>query len=136
VPQRYHRVWVESVVDGEGIALDIAFGVAPPHDDNDNNGSRRGEVHDWTKPVYLILHGLNGRSDEEYVKEFVVRKTGEGHTCIVMIARGLMDTPVRGWNVFHGARTSDIELTSSLIHTALHTHHQHPSTHTPNSSPV
>ena len=75
---------MESTHDREAVALDIAFGGA------------RGGAHDGAKPVYLILHGLNGGSDEEYVREFVVRKTGEGHTCIVMIARGLMDTPVRG----------------------------------------
>jgi len=105
--QTYHRVWVENTYDREAVALDIAFGA-------------RDGVHDGTKPVYLVLHGLNGGSDEEYVREFVVRKTAEGHTCIVMIARGLMDTPVRGWNVFHGARTLDIETSSKAIRKAIH----------------
>lgn len=105
--QSYQRVWVDNTYDREAVALDIAFGTD-------------GGVHDVTKPVFLILHGLNGGSHEEYVREFVVKKTREGHTCIVMIARGLMDTPVRGWNVFHGARTLDIENSSRAIRKALH----------------
>jgi len=98
---KYHRVWVENTIDYEAVALDIAF----PHDG----------VHSSTKPIILILHGLNGGSHEEYVKEFVMRRTKEGHTCIVMIARGLMDTPVLGWNVFHGARISDVNAASEVI---------------------
>merc|ERR1719223_240089 len=30
-----------------------------------------------------------------------------------------MDTPVRGWNVFHGARTSDLDSSSQAIQKAL-----------------
>ena len=86
--QNYYRVWVEINHDDEAVALDIAF---PPD-----------KVHSSEKPVILILHGLNGGSSEEYVREFVASRTREGHTCVVMIARGLMDTPVVGWNVFHG----------------------------------
>jgi predicted alpha/beta-fold hydrolase len=36
-----------------------------------------------------------------------------------MVARGLMDTPVRGWNVFHGARTTDIEAVAHAVRKAL-----------------
>jgi hypothetical protein len=90
--QNYHRVWVEIPHDDEAVALDIAF---PPDG-----------VHSSEKPVILVLHGLNGGSNEEYVREFVASRTREGHTCVVMIARGLMDTPVAGWNVFHGGNFS------------------------------
>jgi predicted alpha/beta-fold hydrolase len=103
--QTYVRVWVPSEVDNEAVALDIAF---PPD----------GE-HSVEKPVFLILHGLNGGSHEEYVRELVVRRTNEGFTCAVMIARGMMDTPVFGWNVFHGARISDVEVTAKMLRKAL-----------------
>lgn len=103
--QEYYRLWVQNEVDPEAVAIDIAF---PP------NG-----VHSTVKPIYLILHGLNGGSHEEYVREFVVRRVREGNTCIVMIARGLMDTPVFGWNVFHGARITDVDATAKAIRKGL-----------------
>lgn len=87
----YTRVWLP-LDDGEVAALDIGFPEAG---------------HDVTKPLYLILHGLNGGSQEGYVQDFTWRRTGEGSTVVVMIARGLGDLPIRGWDVFHGARFSD-----------------------------
>lgn len=36
-----------------------------------------------------------------------------------MVARGLMDLPVRGWNIFHGARTSDVHEASWAIRRAV-----------------
>ena len=78
----YERVWVQNEIDKEAVALDIRFPV--------------DGIHDEEKPLFLILHGLNGGSHEDYVLEFVRRRMNEGHTCIVMIARGLMDTPVIG----------------------------------------
>jgi hypothetical protein len=87
----YTRVWLP-LDDGEVTALDIGFPEAG---------------HDVTKPLYLILHGLNGGSQEGYVQDFTWRRTGEGSTVVVMIARGLGDLPIRGWDVFHGARFSD-----------------------------
>mmetsp|Transcript_2561 Transcript_2561/g.3653 ORF Transcript_2561/g.3653 Transcript_2561/m.3653 type:complete len:622 (+) Transcript_2561:40-1905(+) len=99
--QIYHRVWVQNKVDHEAVALDIKF---------PSSG-----VHSTNKPIFFILHGLNGGSHEEYVREFVGRRTVEGHTCIVMVARGLMDTPVVGWNVFHGARITDVEVSAEAV---------------------
>ena len=101
----YRRVWAHNPEDDEYVALDVAF-----PDDN---------VHHVGKPVYMILHGLNGGSSEEYMREFVWRRTQENSTCIVMVARGLMDTPVMQWNVFHGARISDIHSASGYIRKAL-----------------
>jgi predicted alpha/beta-fold hydrolase len=104
---KYHRLWVQSEVDPEAVAIDIAF---PP------DGVHRS---DKDKPVYLILHGLSGGSHEEYVRELAVRRTREGHTCIVMIARGMMDTPIFGWNIFHGARITDVDASAKAIRKAL-----------------
>jgi len=105
--QTYQRLWVQSQHDDESVAIDIAF---PPDG-----------VHSSTKPVYLVLHGLNGGSHEEYVREFVVRRVSEGHTCVVMIARGLMDTPVFGFNVFHGARITDVDDSAKAIRKGIET---------------
>lgn len=99
--QQYIRVYVTNPFDGEHIALDIAF----PYDAFNYGAKKMKLVHDSTKPVYLVLHGLNGGSHEEYVKELVKRRRAEGSTVVVMIARGMMDTSMTGWNVFHGART-------------------------------
>jgi predicted alpha/beta-fold hydrolase len=50
---------------------------------------------------------LNGGSQEEYVMEFTHRRNAEGSTVVVMVARGLMDLPLKSWAMFHGARTED-----------------------------
>ena len=98
------RVWLP-LADGEVVALDIAF-------------PKRGHVTD--QPVYLVLHGLNGGSSEEYVKDFALRRTEqEGATVIVMVARGLMDLPIRSMNVFHGARWEDPHQAALAIRKAI-----------------
>mmetsp|Transcript_23545 Transcript_23545/g.36313 ORF Transcript_23545/g.36313 Transcript_23545/m.36313 type:complete len:604 (+) Transcript_23545:125-1936(+) len=100
---RFIRRWVpiEDDTEKEAVALDIAF---PP-----------GGAHNDDRPMYLVLHGLNGGSGEEYIKEFVNRETAKGSTVCVMIARGLMDTPVIGENVFHGARIKDVEAAAKAL---------------------
>lgn len=98
------RVWLP-LADGEVIALDIAL-------------PKCGHVTD--QPVYLVLHGLNGGSSEEYVKDFALRRTEqEGATVIVMVARGLMDLPIRSMNVFHGARWEDPHQAALAIRKAI-----------------
>jgi hypothetical protein len=97
------RVWLP-VDDGEVVAIDISFPATG---------------HDSSKPLYLILHGLNGGSQEEYVKDFAWRRTSEGSTVCVMVARGLMDLPVRGWDVFHGARWTDAHSAAKALRAGL-----------------
>mmetsp|Transcript_6557 Transcript_6557/g.9553 ORF Transcript_6557/g.9553 Transcript_6557/m.9553 type:complete len:647 (-) Transcript_6557:319-2259(-) len=106
--QIYTRVWLSSELVGkeeESVAMDIAF---PPDG-----------IHRTDKPLYLVLHGLNGGSSEEYIKEFVQRRINEGSTVAVMIARGLMNTPVVGWNVFNGARVSDVDASAKALKFAI-----------------
>jgi predicted alpha/beta-fold hydrolase len=102
-PPTWTRVWLP-VHDGEVVALDIAFPVSG---------------HDTSNPVYLVLHGLSGGSQEEYVRDFVVRRVAENATVAVMVARGLMDLPVRGMNVFHGARWEDPHQASLQLRRAI-----------------
>ncbi len=100
----WNRVFLEVQDDkdpvSEFIALDISFPKAG---------------HDPTKPIYFVLHGLHGGSMEEYIRDLTIRRNAENSTVVIMIARGLMDTPIRGWNVFHGARTSDAHTAASVI---------------------
>jgi dienelactone hydrolase len=98
------KVWVPTV-DDEAVRLELAF---PPQ------GGHRPD-----KAVYVVLHGLSGGSQEEFIKDHVHRATARGHTVVIMIARGLMDTPIKGWNVFHGARVTDIEATVGAIRKAI-----------------
>jgi hypothetical protein len=56
---------------------------------------------------------------KEYVRDFIVRRTAEGSTVAVMVARGLMDLPIRGFNCFHGARWEDGHVTSQVIRAAM-----------------
>jgi len=76
-PPDWQRVWLP-LADGEVVALDIAFPV-------------RQQGHSTTQPIYLVLHGLNGGSKEQYVRDFAKRRIQEGSTVAVMVARGLME---------------------------------------------
>lgn len=95
----YQRLWLETV-DHEYVALDVALPVAG---------------HSSEKPLYLVLHGLNGGSHEEYVMEFTHRRLQEGSTVVVLVARGLMDLPIKGWNIFHGARVDDVDVAAKAL---------------------
>lgn len=97
----YHRLWLETH-DHEYIALDVALPT-------------NGQGHSTEKPLYLVLHGLNGGSQEEYVMEFTHRRTAEGSTVVIMVARGLMDLPLKGWNMFHGARVDDAHSAATAL---------------------
>jgi len=96
----FHRVWLPTV-DNEFVALDVAF----PSDGG----------HNWQNPLYLVFHGLNGGSKEGYVIDFCRERTKEGSTCVVMIARGLSNTPLQGWTFFHGVRTDDAHSAASIL---------------------
>jgi predicted alpha/beta-fold hydrolase len=105
-PQRFIRRWVPSQVPGEQEAciLDIAF---PP------------TGHEINKPIYLVLHGLNGGSNEEYIKDFVMRSTANhGSTVAILVTRGLMDSPVVGANLPHFARMTDIDAAAKALRKA------------------
>ena len=83
----YHREDMDDNDDErleEYLALDIAF---------------PSQGHDPSKPLYLVFHGLNGGSREGYVMDLANRRLQEGSTVVVMVARGLMDTPLQGWTV-------------------------------------
>lgn len=97
------RLWVPTP-DGEVVALDFSF---------------PSTGHDMTKPLYMILHGLNGGSEEDYVMDFANRRNQEGSTCAVMVARGLMDLPVKSWNLFHGARVDDADISAKALRKGL-----------------
>mmetsp|Transcript_24122 Transcript_24122/g.75671 ORF Transcript_24122/g.75671 Transcript_24122/m.75671 type:complete len:500 (-) Transcript_24122:114-1613(-) len=75
--------------------------------------------HDPSRPCLIITHGLNGGSDEPYVLDCVHAAVERGWTACVMIARGLMGTPVGGDAAFTGARTSDIETVAGVLAAAL-----------------
>ncbi len=84
-------MWTSNPYDGEVIALDVAFpysnycrravigddqdggGCVGGTVDGDGDGGEEGAssriefVHDLERPVYLLLHGLNGGSHEEYM---------------------------------------------------------------------
>lgn len=79
VPE-WHRLFLETE-DSEYVALDVSFPETG---------------FDSSKPIYMVLHGLNGGSAEEYIRDLTFRRTAEGATIIVMVARGLMDLPIRG----------------------------------------
>eukprot|EP00980_Cylindrotheca_fusiformis_P021650 scaffold8505_cov130-Cylindrotheca_fusiformis.AAC.16 len=101
--QEWNRLFLETE-DQEYVALDVCF---PESGFNSSN------------PIYMVLHGLNGGSDEGYVRDLAYRRRAEGSTIVVMVARGLMDLPVRGWNLFHGARTMDVHRAATTLRRAV-----------------
>jgi len=43
------------------------------------------------KRVYLVLHGINGNSNEGYVVDFVHQQVSQGNVVAVMVSRGFGD---------------------------------------------
>jgi len=126
----YTRVWLP-VQSEENNDIDASSNNSNSNDDDDDDDDGIEEFvaldisfpmtgYDRTKPLYLVLHGLNGGSTEEYVQDFVHRQTSQPHdaTVVVMVARGLMDTPVRGWHNFHGARWTDAHRAATVLRKA------------------
>lgn len=97
------RVFLPTIDEEEVVALDICF----------PSGG-----HDESRAIILVLHGLSGGSQEAYIQDMIHRRTHDGHTVVVMIARGLMDLPIRGWNVFHGARVDDAHAAAMALRRA------------------
>jgi predicted alpha/beta-fold hydrolase len=97
----WNRRWVPTT-DGEHVAVDCSFPVSG---------------YSGSSDVYLLLHGLNGGSDEEYVKHFSHHAHKPPHTAAVcvLIARGLMATPVVSGRLFHGARIDDAHAVSLAL---------------------
>ena len=74
---------------------------------------------DDDKRVYLVLHGINGDSNEGYVVDFVSRQVSKGNIVAVMVTRGLGDSPIVGQNVLHFARTSDVAAAAKALKSAI-----------------
>jgi len=106
----------------EYIAIDISFPTNTTTDITTNDGHHG--FWTTTKPIYFVLHGLHGGTNEEYIRDLTIRRNVEGSIVIVMIARGIMDTPIKGWNIFHGARTSDVHTAVTTIRKNLLTQKQ------------
>jgi predicted alpha/beta-fold hydrolase len=69
--------------------------------------------------VYLIVHGINGHSNEGYVLDFARQQIAEGNIVAVMVTRGLMDSPILGSNLLHFARTSDVDAAAKALKAAM-----------------
>lgn len=69
--------------------------------------------------MYLILHGVNGNSQEGYVVDFVNRQVSAGNIVAVMVTRGLGDSTVLGDNILHFARTSDVSASAKALRKAI-----------------
>jgi predicted alpha/beta-fold hydrolase len=75
--------------------------------------------HDRTKPLYLVLHGMNGGTTDGYIRDLAWRRNHAGSTVAVMVARGFMGSPLAGHELFHGARWSDVHAAASALRRAL-----------------
>lgn len=100
----WKRVFLTVDSDGEVLALDIAFPESG---------------YDPTQPVYMVLHGANGGSQEEYVRDLAFRRTAAGSSVVVMVSRGLMDVPLVTGNIFRADRLSDAHAAATAIRRAM-----------------
>lgn len=89
----YTRKWVLNPKDRECVAVDLAFPA---------------EGFDSEKPLVVVLHGLNGGSNEGYVTDCASAALGRGWSVAVFIARGLGGTELQSSSGFSGARISDL----------------------------
>jgi hypothetical protein len=92
------RMWLPTKTspDPDVLALDISF---------------PSTGHDFVKPVYLVLHGLNGGSSEHYVLDLTKRRNREGSTVVVMIARGMMGKD----SIYHDIPTCHFRALAPII---------------------
>ncbi|KAL7553012.1 hypothetical protein ACHAWF_016257 [Thalassiosira exigua] len=97
------RRWVPLHEEEEAVILDIAL---PEIVDNDTK-------------VYLVLHGINGDSNEGYVVDFASRQVSEGNIVAVMVTRGLGDSPIVNGNILHFARLSDVRAAARALRNAI-----------------
>lgn len=100
----WKRVFLTVPDDGEVLALDIAFPETG---------------YDATKPIFLILIGANGGSNEEYCRDLAARRTAAGSTVVVLVSRGLMDMPLVTGNIFRADRLSDVHAAATTIRRAM-----------------
>lgn len=100
-----YRRWVPLPEEKEAVILDIAFPDSNAIDDD--------------KKVYLVLHGINGDSNEGYVVDFVRRQVTQGNAVAVMVTRGLGDSTIVGDNILHFARTSDVAAAAGHLKRAI-----------------
>ncbi len=128
---QYNRRFVK-LDDGEAVAVDIAFppskatiakhAAAVAAGEEDAEGEAEGKasegIFDVSKPIIVVLHGLNGGSSEPYVLDLVRRGLAQGHTVAVMVARGLMNTPLVYNKCFSGARISDVHTVIEVVKAA------------------
>lgn len=101
--QTFVRRWVPLPEEKEAVILDIAF----PETIQDD------------KRVYLILHGINGDSNEGYVVDFVQRQISHGNIVAVMVTRGLGDSTIIGSNILNFARISDVGAAAKALNKAI-----------------
>lgn len=101
----WHRVFLTNRgEDHEVLALDIAFPETG---------------YNSSLPVYIVLTGANGGSDDAIIRDLAYRRTQQGSTLVVMISRGLMDVPLVSGNIFRTDRLTDIHAAATTIRRAM-----------------
>ena len=73
-------------------------------------------VLDWSRnpgldsPLVLILHGLEGSSNSNYIGRLVLQLSGQGYQCLVMHFRGCGGRPNRLQRTYHSGETRDLNM--------------------------
>lgn len=125
----FTRLWFKAPAVGNRGRVEENAGGAPACKTAPTRSMPEYEVlaHDWalpdgghdpSKPLAVVLHGLNGGSAEPLVMDFVAAATRRGWTCVVLNARGLGGTELSSAHPFHGARTSDLAALLALTQEA------------------
>ncbi|KAL3805642.1 hypothetical protein HJC23_005886 [Cyclotella cryptica] len=117
--QEYVRVYVQNPFDKEYLALDIAFPFQ----------ITREKGKEWTKTIYKIHDPLYITSINQFILSYMdstvdLTKNMSKTLYLVVDPRaapslGMMDTTMIGWNVFHGARTGDVDIAARAVKRGL-----------------
>lgn len=70
---------------------------------------------DASRPLVLILHGMEGSSRSSYVRGLVAQLEHEGLAAVVMHFRGCSGTPNRLERTYHSGETGDLALVSRWL---------------------
>ena len=100
----FQRVYVPVPGEVEAVSLDIFSS---------------SENYSEKKPVFLVSSGLNGGSNDAYVRDFIQRRIDEGSIVAVVVTRGLMDSHIIGDTLPHYARTTDIDAAARVLRKAI-----------------
>jgi len=112
--------------DGGILSLDWFMNGIENFADNENvdnivviNSGQIQNYLDHSAPILLILHGMTGGSNENYVRHMILKGNEQRWNCVALNFRGAGDTPLKTPLSYSAAQTSDLKLALHYLHAKL-----------------